>query len=832
MAGPRRVLLSHTSELREFPVGRSFVTAAEAAVSRVGDAITDMAYFAARDEKPAKYCLDKVRGCDIYVGLIGLRYGSPVRDQPEVSYTELEFDAATEAGLQRLVFMLDEDAEVQIPPRRLFDRDLELQERQRSFRVRLLDSGVTVKTFATPEQLELLLVQALGESRQPVGPLAATREAGIPPRPDLVGRDGEVASLAAAWLGTPPGAVAVLGAPGIGKSTICLAALYDEQVVQRFGERRWFIRCDGAVSAPVLLSRLAAELKVLGGGSSDSLADRVRAVLSAGPAVVVLDNFETPWTADPVPVEELLRMIATIPQVGVAISARGTSRPAGPRWRDFAVISPLPVADARRLFLTVAGTGVARDSRLDRLLAELDGVPLAVELMAYAAQGQDDLAEVAQRWQAERTGMLARMGGARRELSVAVSVEASITTPLMTVSAERLLRMLGMLPNGVALDDLNQLLPDDSLAAVAVLRQIGLAYSEGDRVRTLAPVREYVAATYKPEPADLELVVSYYKRPEIRRQVDGTEGARAVARLQANARKIAVAAPGDGTPALRRRRLAAELRYLRQQSGMTVEAVAKNLSWSKSKVSRYELARGGFNPSDVERLLDIYTVEGKHRKQLLTLAREATKMSWWVAYSDYLTEERLTLIGLEAEATSLLQWQINVIPGLLQTEQYARKILLGSQNVRPISPAIIERHVQMTLLRQQVLIRNPPVELRAIIDESVLRRQIGDHATMYSQLQYLAEVATLPNVTLRVMPLNGPKSLPLESFSIFRFGQADEIQLLDVVSTETLRNDLYIEGEIDTHEFNLVFGHLIQESLRPDESREFILRTAQQLWLR
>ena len=541
MVGPRRVFLSHTSELREFPRDRSFVAAAEAAVTRAGDAIADMAYFTARDNKPADYCQDKVRACDVYVGLIGLRYGSPVRDRPEVSYTELEFAAATEAGLPRLVFLLDEDATVPIPPGWLLDGDLDLQARQRAFRARLLESGMTAGKVASPEQLELLLLQALQESRPPAGPLTAAGRGRLPARPVLVGRDGEVAALVGAWLAVPPEPVAVLGAPGIGKSTICLAALHDDQVRERFGDRRWFIRCDGATSAGALLSGLAAELGVTGDGPPGGVVDRVCAVLGAGLAVVVLDNFETPWTADPLPTEELLRTVAAVPQAAVALTSRGTGRPAGLRWRDFAMLSPLPLADARRLFLAVAGPSFTADPRLDELLAGLDGVPLAVELMAYAAQGQPDLGEVAQRWRAERTGMLARMGGARRELSVAVSVEASVTAPLMTAPAARLLSLLGVLPDGVAREDLAVLLPEDGLAAAAVLRQLGLAFGEGDRLRTLAPVREHIVAAHPPGPGDLERAVSHYARlaAVTGRQVGGGGGARAVARLQAETGNIA-----------------------------------------------------------------------------------------------------------------------------------------------------------------------------------------------------------------------------------------------------------------------------------------------------
>jgi len=169
-----RVFLSHTAELREFPAGRSFVAAAEEAVIRAGCAITDMAYFTASDDKPADLCEEEVRRCDIYVGLIGLCYGSPVRDRPTVSYTELEFEAATKHGKRRLVFLLDDDDDqvVPIPPGRRQDADPDRQARQRAFRDRLLGAGeITVAKVANPERLGLLLLQALSNVRPgPVKP--------------------------------------------------------------------------------------------------------------------------------------------------------------------------------------------------------------------------------------------------------------------------------------------------------------------------------------------------------------------------------------------------------------------------------------------------------------------------------------------------------------------------------------------------------------------------------------------------------------------------------------------------------------------------------------
>lgn len=284
------------------------------------------------------------------------------------------------------------------------------------------------------------------------------------------------------------------------------------------------------------------------------------------------------------------------------------------------------------------------------------------------------------------------------------------------------------------------------------------------------------------------------------------------------------------SPTVRRRRLAAELRRLR--GGHTLSAVAAALGWSAAKVSRYELGQGSFPLEEIQKLVDYYGVTEPRRAQLLALAVEANERAWWYDYADALSPEYMEFIGLEAEAGSELVWQVAAVPGLLQTEDYARAIHVAHQQVVLMPPGGFERRVQVRMIRQQVLTtRNPPLELSAVIDESVLLRKVGSRRVMFAQLHHLAEMAELPNINLRVLPLRGKTSLRADSFGVFGFSAQHETSKLgDVVTTESVKSELYIEGETETYEFRLFFDAFTEASLPAGQSRELILETARQQW--
>jgi transcriptional regulator with XRE-family HTH domain len=284
-----------------------------------------------------------------------------------------------------------------------------------------------------------------------------------------------------------------------------------------------------------------------------------------------------------------------------------------------------------------------------------------------------------------------------------------------------------------------------------------------------------------------------------------------------------------GSPTVRRRRLAAELRGIRESKGKSGDTVAAALKWSPSKISRYERARTGLRPREVERLLDYYEITGPRRELLLGLAEDAALKGWWEEYSDSLSDDYKQFIGLEHEATAMAIWHVDVVTGLLQTEEYARHIIGSYSRVEPVAPGMIGRLVRVRMRRQQVLSREG-LQLSVVLDESVLKRRIGDDAVMYDQLQRLVNEADRPNLTLQVLPLDAQHSVFGESFVIFGFGQDADAMLQDVVSTEHLRSGFTLEGERDTYLHRIAFQMLSEASLDPVASRALILKTAESYW--
>jgi tetratricopeptide (TPR) repeat protein len=283
-ARPLRVFLSHTHDLRRHPADRSFVAAAEAAVNRAGHALIDMQYFTARPGKPAAYCIDMVGRADIYVGIIGLRYGTTAPDRPDLSYTELEFEAAREKGLPRLIILIREDSTHLLPD----DQSDEYRTRQERFRARVRETGVTVARAISPDQLELKLYQALVElGPAPDAParlaaaqaLLASMPTGVlpdrdaiptgsrmplAPNPLFVGRGDELLQIAAALVGGDTTValgqvVASTGLGGLGKTQLAV------ELIHRYGmaDLLWS-QGELAATRPLYERSLAIRERVLG----------------------------------------------------------------------------------------------------------------------------------------------------------------------------------------------------------------------------------------------------------------------------------------------------------------------------------------------------------------------------------------------------------------------------------------------------------------------------------------------------------------------------------------------------------------------------------------
>jgi transcriptional regulator with XRE-family HTH domain len=284
------------------------------------------------------------------------------------------------------------------------------------------------------------------------------------------------------------------------------------------------------------------------------------------------------------------------------------------------------------------------------------------------------------------------------------------------------------------------------------------------------------------------------------------------------------------SPVVRGRRLAAELRRLRERAGVTGEEAAERLGWSASKISRIETHRSGVKQADLRHLLDLYQVTGPHRDELLALARESTQKSRLEINTASFPAQHAEYLHAELEAQSVWDWEPQVVPGLLQTPEYARAVMHGWESMFSLPPGETERRVHARLDRQQLLIRDPPLQLSVVMDESVLHRKFGDASVMFEQLQQIIHRSELPNVEVRILALSDFHPIWAGSFLYFKFAQVHEVPMQDIVAIEHLAGNFFIEDEAETHQFRVAFEQLIAKSLGPARSRTLIARTSRELW--
>ncbi|HZB28898.1 MAG TPA: helix-turn-helix transcriptional regulator [Streptosporangiaceae bacterium] len=277
------------------------------------------------------------------------------------------------------------------------------------------------------------------------------------------------------------------------------------------------------------------------------------------------------------------------------------------------------------------------------------------------------------------------------------------------------------------------------------------------------------------------------------------------------------------SPTLRRRQLSAELRMLREAAGLTAVDVDRRLDWTPGKLARME--RGHWQrprPRDITDLLDLYSVEDDDRREyLLMLARQGRERDWWHPYRKMLSERYSTYLGLEAGAASLLTFQSGMLPGLIQTADYARAIMRDGP--AELSTDEIDARVLIRAARQELLTREQdPLRLVAVLDEAVLHRNVGGDAVMRDQLEQLLELAELPRVTIQVAPfdigahpgLSGP-------FTILQFPEPKDP---DAAYSENIAGQLLLEEETDVERFQVAYQRLIAVAASPADSIAMIDR--------
>jgi transcriptional regulator with XRE-family HTH domain len=274
--------------------------------------------------------------------------------------------------------------------------------------------------------------------------------------------------------------------------------------------------------------------------------------------------------------------------------------------------------------------------------------------------------------------------------------------------------------------------------------------------------------------------------------------------------------PEVRSPTVRRRELGALLRALRNQNGLTVEQAADQLLCSPSKVSRMETGHGAATPRDIRDLCNLYGVTDQaERDRLMTLAREGKQTGWWQGYDlDF-----STYVGLEADAIGLRYYQSIIVPGLLQTADYARAMLQVS--IPKLSPGRIEELLEVKLKRQRILSGERPLHLWAVLDEAALHRVVGGPTVMAGQLDRLVGLTSNLDVTIQVVPFTAGAHPAMDStFNILEFAGS----VPRVVYVEGLVGWIYLDRPDEIHRYQQVFEHLRTLALSSKESIDLVAK--------
>lgn len=283
--------------------------------------------------------------------------------------------------------------------------------------------------------------------------------------------------------------------------------------------------------------------------------------------------------------------------------------------------------------------------------------------------------------------------------------------------------------------------------------------------------------------------------------------------------------PVRPSPTVRGRRLRYELRRLREQRSMTIEQVAASSGgdWTASAISRWETGDRRIRPVDLRALLDIYDVQGSERDVLLTLAREARARGWWQSYSsDAVPEWFQFYLGLEAEASSIHEYGSELVPGLLQTEGYYRAFMSAAPAAGDAQA--IDRKLAVRSGRQERLTSDDAPEVWAVLNEAVIRREVGGAEVMRGQLEHIAELAERPHINVQVLRFGSGAHPAMDgSFSVLSFPEAADP---DVIYLESQTGSLYLEKEPEVERYRAMFQHLTASALGPEESRSLIAEAA------